>query len=118
MNPYSRRICLLASFQKALMGTIDTWADGAGVNARQAVQVARMARRFAGCDPDLSTVTAALHRSAGSVGATLTPGCVAIEPAGDAATRLDAYIEAMRGSGVLKQLNITNHRSRCGSRFR
>jgi hypothetical protein len=36
------------------------------------------ARQFAGAAPDLSTATAALHRSAGSLRVTLTPDDVAI----------------------------------------
>ena len=40
--------------------------------------------------------TAAVHRSAASLGATLTPGhiAIAIERAGDAAERLDEYLDA------------------------
>jgi hypothetical protein len=42
-------------------------------------QVTRAARHFAGANPDLSTATAAVRRSAASLGATLTPGDIAIE---------------------------------------
>jgi hypothetical protein len=42
------------------------------------------------------------RRSAASLGATLTPGHIAIERARDAAARLDAYLNAMKRSGVLK----------------
>jgi hypothetical protein len=72
-------------------------AGGDGLSAQwwidrsKAVPVARAARRFAGANPDLSTATAAVHRSAASLGATLTPGDIAIERAGDAAARLNAY---------------------------
>ena len=37
-------------------------------------------------------------------GATLTPGHIAIERAGDAAARLDAYLDAMQRSGVLRTI--------------
>ena len=66
------------------------------VDRSKAVPVARAARRFAGANPDLSTATAAVHRSAASLGATLTPGDIAIERAGDAAARLDAYLDSPR----------------------
>jgi hypothetical protein len=56
------------------------------------VPVARAARRFAGANPDLSTATAAVHRSVAS-----------LERARDAAARLDAYLDAMKRSGVLKE---------------
>jgi hypothetical protein len=53
-------------------------------------------------NPNLSHGTAALHRSAASLGATRTPGHIAIERAGHAAARLNAYLNAMKRSGVLK----------------
>ena len=49
---------------------------------QKAVPVARSACRFAGAKAVLSTATAAMHRSAASLGATLTPGHIAIERAG------------------------------------
>ena len=45
-----------------------------GASARKATAVA--------VNPDLSTATAAVHRSAASLGATLTPGDIAIKRAG------------------------------------
>ena len=57
-----------------------------GASARKATAVA--------VNPDLSTATAAVHRSAASLGATLTPGDIAMERAGGAAARLDAYLVA------------------------
>jgi hypothetical protein len=45
---------------------------------KKAVPVARAARRFAGAKADLSTTTAALHRAAASLGATLTADDVGI----------------------------------------
>ena len=68
---------------------------------------ARAARRFAGVNPDLAMATAAVHRSAASLGATLTPGHIAMERAGDAAERLDEYLDAMKRSGVLRTIFTT-----------
>ena len=51
----------------------------------------------------------------GLPGATLTPGHIAIERAGDAAARLDAYLDAMQRSGVLRTiftaLRVSVHRA-------
>lgn len=46
-----------------------------------------------------------MHRSAAIQGVTLTPHDVAVERAGDAARRLDTYLEAMKGSGTLKEFD-------------
>jgi len=58
---------------------------------------------------------AAVRRSAASLGATLTPGHIAIERAGHAAARLDAYLDAMKRSGVLRTiftaLRVSVHRA-------
>ena len=43
----------------------------------------------------------------GLPGATLTPGHIAIERAGHAAARLDAYLDAMKRSGVLRTIFTT-----------
>ena len=40
-------------------------------------------------------------------GATLTPGHIAMERAGDAAERLDEYLDAMKRSGVLRTIFTT-----------
>jgi len=48
-----------------------------------------------------------MHRSAASLGATLTPGDIAIERAGHAAATLDAYLDAMKRSGVLRTIFTT-----------
>ena len=68
---------------------------------------ARAARRFAGVNADLAMATAAVHRAAASLGATLTPGHIAMERAGDAAERLDEYLDAMKRSGVLRTIFTT-----------
>ena len=84
--------------------------------------IARRARRFAGVRPDLPTATAAVERSAAIVGATLTPGDVAIERAEGVAQKLDSYIAAMRQSGQLVEFNRQYKRRRmeatlCGRVF-
>ena len=90
----------------------DSTAAQYWVDAGQAIQIARKARRAAGAAADLSTVTAALHASATSVGATLTLNEVAIARATDAATRLDSYLDAMRRSGTLREFNAQFKRRR------
>jgi hypothetical protein len=67
--------------------------------------VATAARRFAGPAPDLPAATAALARSAASVGATLTADDIAIGRASAAAVKLDSMIEAMRRDGTLAEFN-------------
>jgi hypothetical protein len=51
----------------------------------------------------------------GLPGTTLTPGHIAIERAGDAAARLDAYLDAMKRSGALRTiytiLRVSVHRA-------
>jgi hypothetical protein len=74
-----------------LCSTIRAGGDGLSaqwwVDRSKAVPVARAARRFAGANPDLATATAAVRRS----GASLTPGDIAIERAGDAAAPASAF---------------------------
>jgi hypothetical protein len=50
-----------------------------------------------------------VHCSAASLGATLTPGhiAIAIERAGHAAERLDEYLDAMKRCGVLRAIFTT-----------
>src|SRR5438128_1739844 len=75
------------------------------LDERDAPRVAREARRLAGDSPDASTATAALARSAASIGAPLTPDDVAIARADDAAQRLDSMLETMRRDGTLREFN-------------
>ena len=99
-----------------LCSTIRAGGDGSSAQwwiDRQKAVPTRAARRFAGAKADLSTATAAVHCA--SLGATLTPGHIAIERAGDAAARLDAYLDAMKRSGVLRTtftiLRVSVHRA-------
>ena len=106
--------------------TIKVGGEGASAqwwtDSGKALTVARKARRFAGARPDLSTATAAVERSAAIVGATLTPGNVAIERAESMSRKLDSYLGAMRTSGALTEFNKQYKRRRieatlCGRGF-
>jgi hypothetical protein len=61
---------------------------------------------------------AALHEAASDLGATLTPHATAIERAGNAATKLDAYFESMRRSGQLAEFNTQYKRHRMAAMAR
>jgi hypothetical protein len=69
--------------------------------------------RWPGSGP--TCATAALHRSAGSLRATLTPDDIAIGRASAAVTRLDAMIEAMRRDGTLQEFNARYKRGRAAA---
>jgi hypothetical protein len=56
-----------------------------------------------------------MHRSAGSLRATLTPDDVAIGRAGAAVARLDAMIETMRRDGTLAVFNARYKRGRAAA---
>src|SRR5437879_6258403 len=71
----------------------------------QALAIVRQARRDAGRSPDAATVARAVAQAAADHRQTLTPHDAAISRAGDAATRLDRYMESLRGRGVLKEFN-------------
>jgi hypothetical protein len=75
------------------------------IDARQAVPVARAARRLAGDNLDVPTATAALARSAASLRETLTPDDVARSRAENGAHRIEQHLEAMRAGGGLRQFN-------------
>jgi hypothetical protein len=73
---------------------------------------------LAGAKPDLAAVTAALHASADSLGATLTPNDVAIERATAAAASLDSHVSAMRRAGTLQEFNRQFKRRRMEATMR
>jgi hypothetical protein len=75
------------------------------ISAQQAKPIVRRARKNAGPAPNLTSAATALHEAASDLGATLTPHATAIERAGNAATKLNAYFESMRRSGQLAQFN-------------
>jgi hypothetical protein len=60
----------------------------------------------------------AVHRSAASLGATLTPGDIALERAGAAAARLDAYLDSPRVADELAERTIRANRDHVQRRRR
>jgi hypothetical protein len=60
----------------------------------------------------LTKATAALHRAAADARSTLTPHDVAISRAAGAAAKLDAYMDSLRGTGVLVEFNRAFKRKR------
>jgi hypothetical protein len=75
------------------------------ISAQQAKPIVRRARKNAGPAPNLTSASTALHEAAADQRATLTPHDVAMSRAGDAATKLDRYLESLRGTGTLKEFN-------------
>jgi hypothetical protein len=65
----------------------------------------KLARKHAGKSPDVATAMQALKQAAADQRTTLTPHAAAISRAGDAAGRIDRYMESLRGTGVLKEFN-------------
>jgi hypothetical protein len=88
------------------------------ISAQQAKPIVRRARKNAGPAPNLTSALAALHEAASDLGATLTPHATAIERAGNAATKLDAYFESMRRSGQLAEFNAQYKRHRMAAMAR
>jgi hypothetical protein len=82
------------------------------ISATEAKPIVRRARKNAGPAPNLTSALAALHQAASDLAATLTPHATAIERAGNAATKLDRYMESLRGSGVLAEFNRQYKRRR------
>jgi hypothetical protein len=80
--------------------------------AVQAKPLARLARKEAGRHPDIATASAALARAAAGLRATLTPHHVAIERAGEAAAKLNRYMDGLHGTGVLKEFTKAYRRRR------
>jgi hypothetical protein len=73
------------------------------VRAEQALPLARRARRHAGrgrVDPE--TRLAALHQAAADLHVTLTPHAVAISKAGEAAAKLNQYMDQLDRTGALR----------------
>jgi hypothetical protein len=75
------------------------------IDERQAIAVAREARRFAGDRPDGPTAADALARAAASQRTTLTPDHVAIERAGAASARIEQHLAALWRTGGLTEFN-------------
>jgi hypothetical protein len=85
----------------------------------EAQAVLKAARRAAGKSPDIATATAALRRTASDQrGVTLTPHGTAMARAGEAAKRLDRYMDSLRGTGVLKEFTKAYRRKRLAAGLR
>jgi hypothetical protein len=78
-------------------------------NARAVV---RQARKHAGSSPDAATAMGALKQAADTLRATLTPHDVAMSRAGQAAARIEAYIESMRAKGAMREFTRMYQRRR------
>jgi hypothetical protein len=71
--------------------------------AAKARSIAMKARNLAGANPDAATAARVLAQAAADQRVTLTPNDVAMSRAGEAAGRLDAYVEALRARGDMKE---------------
>ncbi len=78
----------------------------------QASAIARLARKHAGRDSDAATALQALRQAAADLRVTLTEHHVAMTRAGEAAERLDAYIEGLRASGKMREFTKAFRRHR------
>jgi hypothetical protein len=79
------------------------------MNARAIV---KLARQHAGASPDAGVATAALHRAAADQRVTLTRHDVAMLRAGDAAGRIERYIDSMRAKGATREFTRAYKRRR------
>jgi len=78
----------------------------------QARSVAAKARHIAGDRPDVDEALAALMTAAAKCRAVLTPHDVAVKRAGEAAKRLDAYIQNLSARGAMKEFTKAYRRHR------
>jgi hypothetical protein len=101
---------------------------GSKISARAAVvywlredearELLKAARRRAGKSPDLTKATSALTKAATDLHVTLTEHATAMMRAGDAAKRLDQYMDSLRGTGVLKEFTKAYRRKRLAAGLR
>src|SRR3981081_999137 len=89
-----------------------TIAPRSRIARHPAPSIVRQARHDAGRSPDATRAGRGLAQAAVAPRQTLTPHDVAIERAGNAATKLDRYMASLRGSGVLAQFNRQYKRRR------
>ena len=89
-----------------------TIAPRSRIARHPAPSIVRQARHDAGRSPDAARAGRALAQAAVDHRQTLTPHDVTIERAGNAATKLDRYMESLRGSGVLAEFNRQYKRRR------
>jgi hypothetical protein len=69
--------------------------------------VVACARRLAGKDQNIADAVETLKKAATECRVTLTPNDVVMARAASAADRLDRYMDALKGTGVLKQFTHT-----------
>ncbi len=81
----------------------------AEVNARTVV---RQARKLAGESPDAATAARALAQAAADQRVTLTAHDLAMSRAGQAASRIELYIDSMRAKGVMREFTRAYTRRR------
>jgi hypothetical protein len=84
----------------------------------EATAVMRKARKLAGRSPDIAIATAALHQAAADLKVTLTEHTTAMMRAGEAAAKLDRYMDSLRGTGVLKEFTKAYRRKRLAAGLR
>jgi hypothetical protein len=80
--------------------------------------VATKARNIAGSDPDVEGAVAAPQEAAVQLRVRLTAHDTAMSRAANAAERLDAYVETLRASGVMKQFTKTYKARRLAAKER
>jgi hypothetical protein len=73
------------------------------LNRSNATAISRQARKHAGVSPDAVTAGRALARAATDQRVTLTPHDVAMSRAGQAAGRIEEYIESLRQTGKMRE---------------
>jgi hypothetical protein len=84
----------------------------------EARPVMRKARKLAGKRPDLTKATSALTKAASDQRVTLTEHAVAMMRAGDAAARIEQFMESLKGTGRLREFNRMFKRRRMEAMLR
>jgi hypothetical protein len=78
----------------------------------QARAIVKQARKIAGSNPDAAAATGALAQAAADERAVLTSHDTAMARAGDAAARLNVYIETLHARGAMKEFTKAYRRHR------
>jgi ribonuclease HI len=86
--------------------------------AAQVRSVAARARNIAGDNPDTDAAISALQEAATECRATLTEHSVAVARAANAARKLDAYLDSLRGTGTLREFTKAYRRRRIAAKER
>jgi hypothetical protein len=80
--------------------------------------VLKLARQRAGKSPDIATAQTALAQAAADQRVVLTAHPVAMVRAGDAAARLNSYMDSLRGTGRLREFTKEFKRGRIAANMR